>query len=114
MQYLGPVYYQKDSKDVFRFVAIQSDLGKEIIEYLGINVVHVDGIILYLPKVAYYTKAEAALVIAKDLKGLISLVSYFRIIPNFLKTAFIILSLKIVINGMGKRKLPVAYSRACC
>jgi len=75
---------KNDSKDVFRFVAIQSELGKEIIDYLGIDLLKVDGIILYLPKVAYYTKAEAALIIAKDLKGLISLVYYFRFIPDFL------------------------------
>jgi predicted DCC family thiol-disulfide oxidoreductase YuxK len=76
---------KNDSKDVFRFVAIQSELGKIIIEYLGIDLVKVDGIILYLPKVAYYTKANAALIIAKDLKGLISLVYYLRFIPDFLK-----------------------------
>jgi len=76
---------KNDSKDVFRFVAIQSELGKIIIEYLGIDLVKVDGIILYLPKVAYYTKANAALIIAKDLKGLISLVYYLRFIPDLLK-----------------------------
>ena len=79
---------KNDSKDVFRFVAIQSELGKIIIEYLGIDLVKVDGIILYLPKVAYYTKANAALIIAKDLKGLISLVYYLRFIPDFLKNGF--------------------------
>ncbi len=71
-----------DKKDIFRFVAIQSSLGQEIVNYIKINVTKIDSIILYEPSVAYYYKAEAALRIAKKLGGIISIVSVFLILPK--------------------------------
>ena len=59
-----------DAKDVFRFVALQSDLGQKIIKHLGIDTQKTDSIILYQPGFAYYYKSEAVLEIAKDLSGL--------------------------------------------
>lgn len=73
---------KKDKKDIFRFVALQSDLGKEIINYIKIDISKIDSIILYEPKIAYYYKAEAALNIAKELGGAVSLVSIFSFLPN--------------------------------
>jgi predicted DCC family thiol-disulfide oxidoreductase YuxK len=73
---------KKDKNDVFRFVALQSDLGKEIISYIKIDISKIDSIILYEPKIAYYYKAEAALRIAKELGGTVSLLSIFRFLPN--------------------------------
>lgn len=71
-----------DKKDIFRFVAIQSELGQRIIKHIGINTTETDSIILYLPGVAYYYKAEAALKIAKDLNGIYSFLSLFNVFPN--------------------------------
>lgn len=79
---------KKDKKDIFRFVAIQSDLGKEIIEYIKIDITKIDSIILYEPNVAYYYKAEAALRIAKDLDGIVSIVSIFRFLPDTITNFF--------------------------
>ncbi|WP_366183227.1 DUF393 domain-containing protein [Flavobacterium ovatum] len=73
-----------DKKDVFRFVALQSDLGEEIINYIGIDTAQTDSIILYLPQKAYYYKSQAALEIAADLSGFLPLLSVFRIVPPFL------------------------------
>lgn len=56
-----------DSKDVFRFVALQSELGQKILKHIGVNTEKVDSIILYEPSVAYYYKAEAAMHIAAHL-----------------------------------------------
>ena len=56
-----------DAKDIFRFVAIQSELGSKIINYLGIDTSIVDSIILYIPNIGYYTKATAVFRIAKEL-----------------------------------------------
>ena len=50
---------KRDKNDVFRFVAIQSELG--------------------------HYKAEAALQIAKEIKGFYALLGYFNFIPNFIK-----------------------------
>lgn len=74
-----------DKNDVFRFVSIQSNLGQKIINYLGIDLSKVDSIILYIPNKAYYTKSNAALRIAKDLNGFISVLSYLNFLPNFIK-----------------------------
>lgn len=57
-----------DFKDIFRFVAIQSELGSKILNYLGIDSSKVDSIILYIPNEDYYTKATAVFLIAKELK----------------------------------------------
>jgi predicted DCC family thiol-disulfide oxidoreductase YuxK len=71
-----------DAKDVFRFVALQSDLGQKIIKHLGIDTQKTDSIILYQPGFAYYYKSEAALEIAKDLGGVFYFSSLFSIFPT--------------------------------
>lgn len=75
-----------DKKDVFRFVALQSELGQKIIEYIGINST-IDSMILYLPMTAYYTKADAVLLIAKELSGSVSFLYYLRYTPKLIKNS---------------------------
>ena len=75
---------KRDKKDIFRFVAIQSDLGQEIIQHIGIDTSKTDSIILYIPGEAYYYKAEAALKIGKELGGAYSLLSIFTLLPKVL------------------------------
>lgn len=74
-----------DKKDVFRFVALQSILGQEIIQHIGIQNKNIDSIILYVPGVAYYFKSTAALEIAKSLGGIFHFGTIFRIIPAALR-----------------------------
>lgn len=74
-----------DSKDVFRFVALQSDLGQKILKHIGIDQKQIDSIILYEPGVAYYYKSGAALEIAKSLGGFFHLGTVFKIIPAGLR-----------------------------
>ncbi|NHN26817.1 DUF393 domain-containing protein [Flavobacterium jejuense] len=76
---------KRDKKDIFRFIAIQSELGQKIIKYIGIDSSKTDSIILYIPGKAYYYKAEAALFIAKELSGFYSLLGYLSFIPNPVK-----------------------------
>lgn len=76
---------KRDKKDIFRFVAIQSELGQKIIKHIGIDTSKTDSIILYSPGKAYYYKAEAALLIAKELSGFYSLLGYLGFIPNGIK-----------------------------
>ena len=73
---------QYDKKDVFRFVALQSELGKKIILHIGIQDKNIDSIILYYPGVAYYYKSSAALQIAKNLGGFYHFGTFFKIIPK--------------------------------
>ena len=59
-----------DKNDLFRFVALQSNLGQVILTHIGINPSHIDSIILYEPGVAYYYKSSAVVEIAKGLSGI--------------------------------------------
>lgn len=76
-----------DPKDVFRFVSLQSDLGKDIIRYIGIDVSKTDSIVWYKPGEAYHYKSDAALKIINHFDGFWSLLSIFKIIPAFLRNA---------------------------
>ena len=71
-----------DTKDVFRFVALQSDLGQKIIQHLGINTQKTDSIIFYQPGFAYHYKSEAVLEIAKNLGGIFYFAALFSILPT--------------------------------
>ncbi len=74
-----------DKKDVFRFVALQSELGKEIIKHIGLENKNIDSIILYEPGIAYNYKSAAALEIAKNLGGFFHFGTVFKLIPNGLR-----------------------------
>ena len=71
-----------DKKDTFRFVALQSVLGQEILAYIGIDAENIDSIVLYEPGIAYYYKSDAALQIARNLDGIFSFGTIFKIIPT--------------------------------
>ena len=74
-----------DKKDVFLFVALQSELGKEIIKHVGLENKNIDSVILYEPGIAYNYKSAAALEIAKNLGGFFHLGTVFKLIPNGLR-----------------------------
>ena len=71
-----------DKKDVFRFVSLQSELGEKIINHIGVDRSKTDSIVVYEPRIAYYTKAEASIIIAKSIGGWISLLTIFSILPK--------------------------------
>jgi predicted DCC family thiol-disulfide oxidoreductase YuxK len=75
---------KRDTKDRFRFVPLQSDLGNKILNHLGVNREQTDSIVLYEPGKAYYYKAEAALKIINELGGLYQLLNILQIFPKFL------------------------------
>jgi predicted DCC family thiol-disulfide oxidoreductase YuxK len=79
---------RKDKKDIFRFVALQSELGKKILNHIGVNTNSIDSILLYEPGNAYYYKAEAVLKIATSLGGFYNLLVIFKIIPNVVSNYF--------------------------
>jgi len=74
-----------DKKDIFRFVALQSELGIEICKYIGIDQIKIDSIILYHPGVAYYYKSSAVLEIGEDLGGIYNLTFILKIFPEKLR-----------------------------
>lgn len=93
-----------DKKDVFRFVPLQSDLGLDILKYIGIDFAKIDSIVLYEPGVAYYYKSDAALQIAKSLNGLYSFGIIFKIIPNGIRNQLYDYIARNRYNWYGKKE----------
>ena len=77
----------RDKKDVFRFVALQSELGLQIQQYLGLNANQLDSIILYIPKEAYYLKSSAAIRIMSEFPFFWKLSKLFYVIPPIIRNA---------------------------
>lgn len=73
---------EHDKKDHFRFVALQSELGQQILKHIGINTANIDSVILYEPGIAYYYKSAAALEIARNLGGIFHFGTVFKLIPT--------------------------------
>lgn len=71
-----------DKSDVFRFVALQSELGQRLLNHIGIQSSAIDSIVLYEPGIAYYYKSNAAVEIAKNLQGIFTLATIFRFTPS--------------------------------
>jgi len=78
---------KRDKKDVFRYAALQSEVGKQLVQERHIDTSKVDSIILIEPGTAYYTKSDAALEIAQDLGGLWKLSSIFTWVPTSIRNA---------------------------
>jgi predicted DCC family thiol-disulfide oxidoreductase YuxK len=76
---------KNDKKDIFRFVALQSELGNEICNHIGVDQHKIDSIILYNPGIAYYYKSTAVIEIGEELGGIYSLISIIRIFPEKLR-----------------------------
>lgn len=74
-----------DKKDIFRFVALQSDLGQRIVKHIGINTNHLESVVLYEPGISYYYKSSAVLEIAKGLSGIFTWATLFQILPTVLR-----------------------------
>lgn len=71
-----------DKKNTFLFAALQSDTGKEIINYLNLDTSKTDSIILYEPGISYDIKSTAALKIMNDFGGLWQLSKILWIFPE--------------------------------
>lgn len=76
-----------DKKDIFRFVSLQSELGKNISKHIGIKNNQIDSIILYQPGIAYFIKADAAFKILKELNSNYRFLLLFSFIPSFIKNS---------------------------
>ena len=76
---------KRDKKDVFRYAALQSAIGQQLVEERNIDTAKVDSIILVEPGLAYYIKSDAALEITGDLGGLWPLFKVFKWVPTSLR-----------------------------
>ncbi|PCJ94857.1 MAG: thiol-disulfide oxidoreductase [Flavobacteriaceae bacterium] len=72
---------KKDKKDIFRFAALQSEIGQKLTAERNIDTSKVDSIILIDPGVSYYTKSDAALKIMNEFGGAWKLFTVFTWLP---------------------------------
>ena len=71
-----------DKRDRFRFIPLQSELGKKIINHLGISDLTIDSTILYEHGKAYY-KSDVALKILKETNsGVYKCLLVFSLFPK--------------------------------
>ena len=94
---------KRDKKDIFRFAALQSDIGQELVRKRGIDTSMVDSIILIQPEVAYYVKSDAALRIARSLSGFWPALGIFLWLPSGLRDLVYDLVAKNRYKVFGKR-----------
>ncbi|QTD38027.1 DUF393 domain-containing protein [Polaribacter batillariae] len=71
-----------DKKNTFLFASLQSDAGKKITHYLGIDTTKIDSIILYEPNVSYDVKSTAALKVMNDFGGIWNLTKLLWLFPE--------------------------------
>lgn len=76
---------KRDKKDIFRFAALQSEIGQKLLQERGISTLEIDSIILIDPGVSYYTKSDAALKIMNAIGGAWRLLTVFTWIPKGLR-----------------------------
>ncbi|WP_289062637.1 DUF393 domain-containing protein [uncultured Zobellia sp.] len=76
---------KRDKKDVFRYAALQSDLGKQLMSERNIDASQIDSIILIDPGVVFYIKSDAALEIGKQLSGYGVISSVLQWIPSSIR-----------------------------
>ena len=72
---------KRDTKDVFRFVSLQSNLGQELLQQLPISTQKIDSIILYESDNVFYFKSKAIFEIAKSIGGVFYCLLIFKWLP---------------------------------
>lgn len=76
---------ERDHKNKYVFAALQSDIGKEIIEKYKIDPSKTDSILLYRKDKGVVSKSTAALLIAKHLGFPTNLLYVFLIVPAIIR-----------------------------
>jgi len=75
---------KRDKEDLFRFAALQSEKAKEFIGNFNFDTSKLDTFILVAGN-KIFTKSTAALMICKQLNGLIKILYPFIILPKFFR-----------------------------
>lgn len=74
----------RDSKGIFKFAALQSEVGQELLNKFGLKTSNFDSIVA-IDGDNVYQKSDAALEIARKMDGIWKIFYVFKIIPNFLR-----------------------------
>lgn len=74
----------RDSKGIFKFAALQSEVGQELLKKNGLKTSDFDSIVA-IEGDKVYQKSDAALEIARRMDGIWKIFYVFKIIPAFLR-----------------------------
>lgn len=92
----------RDKKDKFRFTALQSEKGDELLKKYNLSTIDFDTFVL-IDRDKFYIKSSAVLTVAKNLPRLWKLLYIFIIIPKLIRDYFNNLIAKNRYKLFGKR-----------
>jgi len=93
----------RDNTNKFKFAALQSDFGQEMLGKLNLQSQSLKTLIL-IENDKFYAKTTAALRIAKNLKGQWKLLYIFIIVPPFIRNLFYELIARYRYKWFGKKE----------
>ncbi|WP_031428674.1 DCC1-like thiol-disulfide oxidoreductase family protein [Leeuwenhoekiella sp. MAR_2009_132] len=94
---------KRDTKDMFRFAPLTSDLGIKLLNKFDIDPEKTDSLILITEEKAFI-KSSAALHIARDLSGGWPVLSIFLLLPKFIRNGVYDFIAKNRYNWFGKKE----------
>ena len=94
----------RDKNDFFRFAALQSEAGQELLKKFNLSRTSFDTFIL-IDDENYFTKSTAALMIAEKLKSVVKLFYPFIFLPKPFRDYFYNLIAKNRYKFFGKREI---------
>lgn len=77
---------KRDHKGVFRFAALQSDIGQQLLKQLGRSTTEFDSTVVMIGD-KVYTESDAPLVVASYLGGIWQLARIFWMVPRPIRDA---------------------------
>jgi len=92
---------KRDKEGVFRFVPLQSDIGRKLLQEQDIDTVGIDSIMLLTPH-GLLTKSDAVIAIAQQLPGLWSAFRILKIFPRSFRNRVYELIAKYRYHFFGK------------
>lgn len=94
---------KRDTTDVFRYAALQSDIGQQLISERNIDTKKIDSVVLIEPGIAFYIKSDAALHIGRHLKGYRTFSKLLNLIPSGLRNIVYDLIARYRYTWFGKK-----------
>jgi predicted DCC family thiol-disulfide oxidoreductase YuxK len=92
-----------DKQKIFRFASLQSKAGQTLLKKYNLSETNFNSFVL-IKDGKPYLKSTAALIVAKDLKGLIQILYAFIIVPAFIRNAVYNVIAKNRYKWFGKKE----------
>ena len=74
---------KRDVDEIFQFASLQSDIGQKLLKQYNVDSSMDSIVVIYREKV--YTQSDAAIVIARQFKGLWRLLVVVKVLPKWLR-----------------------------